>query len=121
MDYVEGQELSNLMKLDDNDSDFILDKQSIINYSFQLLSSIEYLHKNNIAHRDIKPSNLIVDKNAKVHLLDFNVSRDYSKVKMMSQTGKIEYNAPEILMDNCYNELVDVWAAGVTIYQMLTR
>jgi len=40
---------------------------------------------------------------------------------MMSQTGKIEYNAPEILLDNSYNELVDIWAAGLSIYQMLTR
>jgi serine/threonine protein kinase len=73
-----------MMKIEDEDSDFILDKQSIINYSFQLLNSIEYLHKNYIAHRDIKPSNLIIDKDDKLHLLDFNVSRDYSKCKMMS-------------------------------------
>ena len=121
MDCVEGQELSDIMKIEDEDSNYILDKQSIINYSFQLLNSIEYLHKNNIAHRDIKPSNLIIDKDDKLHLLDFNVSRDYSKCKMMSQTGKIEYNAPEILLDNNYNELVDIWAAGLCIYQMLTR
>ena len=56
-----------------------------------------------------------------LHLLDFNVSRDYSKCKMMSQTGKLEYNAPEILIDSSYNELVDIWAAGISIYQMLTR
>ena len=121
MDYVEGKELSDIMKIDYNDSNFILDKQSIIHYSFQLLNSIEYLHKNRIAHRDIKPSNLIIDKNNLLHLLDFNVSRDYSKCKMMSQTGKIEYNAPEILINNSYNELVDIWAAGISIYQMLTR
>lgn len=40
---------------------------------------------------------------------------------MMSQTGKIEYNAPEILIDNSYNELVDIWSAGISIYSMLTR
>lgn len=40
---------------------------------------------------------------------------------MMSQTGKIEYNAPEILIDNSYNELVDIWSAGISIYCMLTR
>ena len=81
MDYVQGKELTEIMKLEGDektDLNFILDPNLIIHYSFQLLNIIEYLHKNNIAHRDIKPSNLIIDKNDKLHLLDFNVSRDYS-------------------------------------------
>jgi len=34
MDYIEGEELSDIMKIDDADSDFVLGKERIVNYSF---------------------------------------------------------------------------------------
>ena len=64
---------------------------------------------------------MIIDKYDKVNLIDFNVSRDFNQNKLMTKTGQIEFNAPEIISNTCYNELVDVWAAGITIYAMAAK
>ena len=61
---------------------------------------MEYLHENNISHRDIKPQNLLVTKDHKVYILDFNVSSKksdpYKPFKMMTKTGTVAFSAPEI-------------------------
>lgn len=40
----------------------------------QMMEGINYLHTNHVVHRDIKPQNLLVTKDNKVYILDFNVS-----------------------------------------------
>ena len=40
----------------------------------QILEGIAYLHEQHVAHRDIKPANLIVTKDRRIVILDFNVS-----------------------------------------------
>ena len=40
----------------------------------QIIEGIAYLHSRDIAHRDIKPQNLLVTKEKKVYVMDFNVS-----------------------------------------------
>ena len=41
---------------------------------YQILEGIQYLHEQGVAHRDIKPQNLVVTKDNRVIILDFNVS-----------------------------------------------
>lgn len=38
---------------------------------------------------------------------------------MMTSTGTLYYKAPELFRGGCYDELVDEWAAGVTIYKLI--
>lgn len=38
---------------------------------------------------------------------------------MMTNTGTLYYKAPELFRGGCYDELVDEWAAGVTIYKLI--
>ena len=42
---------------------------------YQLLKSLEFIHKNNIIHRDIKPENLLISKNGVLKLCDFGFAR----------------------------------------------
>ena len=87
----------------------------------QLISGLEYLHMNNIAHRDLKPENILFDYNNDVKLCDFGLSKDYSKVEMMSTTcGSPIYAAPEMVMNKPYKGAsADIWSAGVTLYAMV--
>lgn len=77
-----------------------------------------------MAHRDIKPQNLVVTDDAKVILLDFNVSsqkqKEQENFKMMTKTGTVAFSAPEIFTQKFYNEKVDIWSAGVVLYMMLS-
>lgn len=77
-----------------------------------------------MAHRDIKPANLVVTKERRIVILDFNVSHkkpdSQEKFRMMTKTGTVAFSAPEIFIDKSYDEKVDVWSAGVVLYMMLT-
>lgn len=42
-----------------------------------------------------------------------------NNVKMYTNTGTIQYLAPEILNDEEYTESVDIWSAGIVLYMML--
>mgnify|MGYP002631401731 CR=1 FL=1 len=86
------------------------------------MEGIEYLHATNVAHRDIKPQNLLVTKDNRVCILDFNVSskkESNEKFKMMTKTGTVAFSAPEIFTQKFYDEKVDIWSAGTVLYMML--
>ncbi len=62
------------------------------------MEGIAYLHEQGICHRDIKPSNILVTKDQKVYIADFNVAREKSSetFRMMTRTGTLAFSAPEI-------------------------
>lgn len=70
----------------------------------QLLHAIDYIHRNGICHRDIKPENIIViPETLEVKLADFNVSKDFTQVKVMNtHTGTVAFSAPEMLFKEEY-------------------
>ena len=68
---------------------------------------------------DIKPDNVIIDRNLKVKLWDFGVSR-----KILSQNplrgGSPGFLAPEIFTDLGLDYPCDVFSLGVLLHFMLT-
>lgn len=74
-------------------------------------------------HRDIKPDNLLFDrKNCHIWLIDFGISKFEVHAKgMLTVTGSTNYKAPEMFSGGCYDELIDEWAVGVTLYEMVER
>jgi serine/threonine protein kinase len=59
----------------------------------------------------------------KIKLVDFgsskNMFRRKCKVDMWSLAGTPLYRAPEMFGGCGYNERVDIWAVGATLYQMV--
>ena len=75
-----------------------------------------------IVHRDIKPSNVIVRKSDnRLFIIDFNVARkhDPEKETMKSNTGVVQFSAPEMFTSEPYTNKVDIWSAGIILYMML--
>ncbi len=79
------------------------------------------LHERGIIHRDLKPENVMVDKNGRVVLIDFNASRKESKAgKDTVIMGTVGYASPEQLGLSQTDARTDIYAAGVLMNVMLT-
>jgi len=99
-------------------------EQMATNLARQLLEGVGYLHKRRICHRDIKPMNLLLHEDAtSLKIGDFNSAtrlrcRTGSSV-MLSARGTPLYSAPELRFGLQWNERIDVWASGLSIYFMV--
>jgi hypothetical protein len=86
-----------------------------------LCRAIGYLHDHGIVHRDLKPGNVFLE-NGTIKVGDYGLSKSISGSQRTAQTqsvGTVHYMAPEISTGN-YNKGIDVYAAGVILYEMLT-
>ncbi|KAK9528411.1 hypothetical protein VZT92_012573 [Zoarces viviparus] len=88
----------------------------------QVLQAVSYLHENSIVHRDLKPENLLyysADKNAKIMVSDFGLSKTMGHGVMSTACGTPGYVAPEVLAQKPYSKAVDCWSIGVITYILL--
>ncbi|XP_039142469.1 SNF1-related protein kinase catalytic subunit alpha KIN10-like [Dioscorea cayenensis subsp. rotundata] len=87
----------------------------------QIISGVEYCHRNMVVHRDLKPENLLLDTKDNVKIADFglsNVMRDGHFLK--TSCGSPNYAAPEVISGRLYaGPEVDVWSCGVILYALL--
>ena len=85
----------------------------------QMMSAINYCHKNGIVHRDLKPENLLYlnkDENSPIKVIDFGMSKRFDSKHFMSEkVGTAYYISPEVLAGK-YDEKCDIWSAGVILY-----
>lgn len=90
----------------------------------QLFSALSHFHKYYIAHRDIKTSNILFDPEKEhLYLIDLGIiTKTVHRGKrrnLWSNNGTSEYKAPEMLLGSSYSENVDMWAAGVVLFELI--
>jgi predicted Ser/Thr protein kinase len=88
-----------------------------------LLEALEVVHRGGIVHRDVKPDNIILDADERPYLMDFGIVKRDDNVHETLE-GKIlgtpGYLSPEQLRGHSLDGRSDLYAAGITLYQMLT-
>ncbi len=92
-------------------------------YLIQILSALDYAHKNGVIHRDIKPANIILMPSGQVKLMDFGIARvaaDRSLTKTGIALGTLFYLSPEQIQGERPDVRSDIYALGVTFYEVLT-
>lgn len=83
--------------------------------------ALSVLHSHSLVHRDVKPENVMIEKNGRVVLIDFNASRKESVAdKDTVIMGTIGYASPEQLGLSQTDARTDIYAAGVLMNVMLT-
>ncbi|MBK8888899.1 MAG: bifunctional protein-serine/threonine kinase/phosphatase [Dechloromonas sp.] len=96
----------------------------VVRLGITLLKGIALLHRLDIVHRDIKPANIHLGQDGTLRILDLGVALSLGERKAgdpVSQAGTPSYMAPELLADAPPAPGFDLYAAGVTLYHLLTR
>lgn len=115
-EYVKGKQLYDVILKNSK-----ISEERARKYFRQLLSAIEYLHKNCIVHRDLKIENIVIDQNDNLKLIDFGLANFYDNSNLLQTfCGSLYFAAPELLMGMQYNgPEVDIWSLGIVLYVML--
>src|SRR5262249_13061564 len=94
-----------------------------INYLSQLADALEYMHKQGFLHRDICPRNVMVTSEGTVKLIDFGLTIPNLPefCKPGNRTGTPNYLAPELIRRVTTDHRVDLFALGVTAYEVFTH
>ncbi|BDS05482.1 hypothetical protein NT6N_05220 [Oceaniferula spumae] len=125
MEYVEGADLSVLMKEGRVDSDHARD------IVLQVCDALHYAHRMGFVHRDIKPGNIILDDQGCVKVADFGLAKmlrdetqsappDFTLTMQGEVLGTPGYMSPEQSCGDPVDHRTDIYALGVIYYQMLT-
>ena len=88
-----------------------------------MLRGLGALHRLNIVHRDIKPANVHQASDQRLRILDLGVaiSSGVGSIEAMQNPGTPSFMAPELFDGDTANAQSDIYAAGVTLYHLLTR
>jgi serine/threonine protein kinase len=90
-----------------------------IDFLIQICSGLDYAHREGIIHRDINPTNIFVKQNDRIKILDFGLACPIGTEDFAS-LGNVGYMAPEQIKSETLDERTDIYALGITAFEMLT-
>ena len=117
MEYVAGEALNVVLKRHPQG----LPRELAREWFLGLARAVGYLHDHGIVHRDLKPANVFLENGhgQSRRLRPVQIADQQPAPANTHSIGTVHYMAPEISTGN-YNKQIDVYAAGVIFYEMLT-
>ncbi|KAI8968257.1 kinase-like domain-containing protein [Mycotypha africana] len=90
-------------------------------FARQIVSALDYCHRNSIVHRDLKIENILITQSEQLKIIDFGLSNVYSPTQQLNTfCGSLYFAAPELLRARQYTgPEVDVWSFGVVLYVLV--
>jgi serine/threonine-protein kinase len=125
MDYVPGDDLSQLLRANDGP----LAETLVLQWAAQIIDALTYLHAQNppVLHRDIKPANIKVTPHGRIKLVDFGLVKilahdDARTITVVQGRGTALYTPLEQYGgDGGHTDVrTDIYALGATFYHLLT-
>jgi eukaryotic-like serine/threonine-protein kinase len=118
MDHVAGSDLKELII---REAPFATERA--FNIGQQVASALAFAHERGLVHRDIKPQNILIGPGDAVEVTDFGIARQ-ADATQMTRTGMVlgtaAYLSPEQAEGREATPASDIYALGVTLYEMLT-
>ncbi len=118
MELVEGITLKNYIQ-----KKGVLSLNEIISITEQILLALDHAHQKGIVHRDIKPQNIMMLKNGAIKVADFGIAK-LPNAETLTMTdkaiGTVFYISPEQASGKPIDRRSDIYALGVTMYEMAT-
>lgn len=117
MEYVESSNLKQLLVRQDP----VL-MENVANILIDMAVALEHVHDSGYMHLDFKPENVLITRSGAVRLVDFDLATEKpDKPKKSSKNpGTPAYMSPEQLQREPFDHRADIFAYGVTAYELLT-
>lgn len=117
MTWHEGATLQQML-----DADHHFTVAEVVQHGVRLLKGIAALHRLEIVHRDIKPANVHLGHDGRLRILDLGVALSSGEGPAHDgNPGTPSFMAPELFDGVAAGVAHDLYAAGVTLYHLLTR
>jgi serine/threonine protein kinase len=119
MQYVDGESLSTVVE-----NLGAMEPRDAARIASGMLRGLQHAHEEGVVHRDVKPDNVLITKGDEPKLLDFGLAIETETALQITKDGMVVgtpyYLAPEQARGQKATPLCDVYAAGVTLYYLLT-
>jgi tetratricopeptide (TPR) repeat protein/predicted Ser/Thr protein kinase len=126
MEYIDGQDLAELMRRGRLEPEFAADVAlgvaETLHNAHNLRVEIDGKEFHGIVHGDIKPKNIRIDAHGEVRVLDFGIAKALSLSRRLTRNefGSVPYASPERLDTGDVNAQSDLWSLAVMLYEMVT-
>ncbi len=125
MQYIEGRTVAEILGQESR-----IEPQRAARFTVEILSQLDKLHsfavdidgqRRSVVHGDIKPSNVQIGADDEVRLLDFGIAKalTFTHSRTHLSLGSPSYCSPERLSRGQVDRHADLWAVGVTLYEMV--
>lgn len=132
MEYIRGYDLHSLLRLNKKQKTY-LPLGVALRIFADMCAGLDYAHHAvdvegrplGVVHRDVTPSNVLVSMEGHSKVVDFGIAKatalGENKTKTGTIKGKFAYLAPEQVMGQPIDRRVDIWAAGIVLYELLVQ
>lgn len=117
MAYMSGGTLADLIAQGSMQVDLVLRTVA------QMADALDFAHSKGVIHRDFKPGNVLLDEQRNTYLTDFGLAKMSESSGALTGTGILgtpTYMSPEQSEPGELTPAADVYALGITVFQMLT-